>query len=410
MTLKLLKDEPAKERRCENWLQTFTQYTEPRSESPSSILLWTGLFTLASVVRRNVGISKDYLGGWSCYPSIFVIFVGPQGSIKKSTSIDFGVDLLDEVKDELQLSACPEAVTSAELAKRLMDAKDSSVYMVLSEFGLLPRKAGDGIYDILTRLFDGAKKIDESTIGRGYIFASNPCLNMLAATTPSWINENISSATIGGGFGSRVIFIGEDTVRQREIFYMHVKPQKSFEEIHTDLLHDLSIIGNIKGSFTIAGSTEPDDAEQPYGFFRQWYKRNSEPPKGTDPRMLGFYNRKPAHVLKSAMLWHLSYSNDLELSIGDLKQGIRLVDDVEPKVLKTFQSIGKHTFIADIKSIGAFIKENGTVYQKDILSTFMYSAEPYKLAELIQIVIDCGDATKEWDSKEKDWKYAYTGD
>lgn len=415
MTLQLVTVEKNEQkRRCENWLLSFQQYTEPRSESPSSILFWTGLFTLASVVRRNVGISRDYLGGWDCYPSLYVILVGPQGSIKKSTTIGFAEDLLDEVKDELQLSACPEAVTGAELVKRLADASDSSVYMQIGEFGVLPAKSGEGIYILLTKLYDGAKKIDEGTIARGYVFAANPCLNLLSATVPKWIAANMSDDVIGGGFGSRVIFIYETKVRQREIFYKHLVGNANIPQLKEDLVHDLSIIGRIKGNFILEGWESPDDASKPYGFFRRWYRENSEAPKSTDSRMVGFYNRKPAHVLKVAMLMKLAYSSELILTIPDLEQAITVVEQVEPKILATFQNIGRNIYLADIQTITQFIKDNGPIPQGEILTRFMHVAEPYKILELLQSIVDMGDAEKEWKLiegyDEKQWIYIYSGD
>lgn len=362
------------ERKLNNWMESFLAWTLPRSESPYSILYWCGLYSLSSTVRRHVKIGKEYLGGWECYPNLYILFIGPQGMVKKSTSINFVEELLDGVGDE-ELSKAPDGVTIADLLQRVQNASESSVYILSSEFSTLVNKAGLGIYDILTDIFDGKKKIDEGTISRGYIFAANPCLNLLGATTPKWVGANMTEDIIGGGFGSRVIFIFEDTPRQRVLYYKNLIRIEDMDQLGKDLINDLKHIANIRGDFRIT-----DDA---YVFMEHWYRENAEAPAGTDHKLVGYYQRRPAHIHKVAMLLHLAETDSLILDVPDFERAIKVLADIEPKIAGTFKAIGRNVYANDMQSIVKYMKEKKKVSRTELLRVFYSAAEPNKLDEIL---------------------------
>ena len=199
-------------RQCANWLDTYMSWTLPRSEAPESYIKWTGLFTLSSVLRRKVRIPKGILGSWECPPHLYIMFIAPPGEARKTTTQSYAIDLLEEVPDVMK---GPAIVTQASLLDKLVESEDSSVYLIAEEFSDLIMKSKGEMFEFLTSMFDGKKSIEASTISRGVQFAERPCINLLAATTPIWVSENMSEAIIGGGFASRVIFIYEETVKMK---------------------------------------------------------------------------------------------------------------------------------------------------------------------------------------------------
>lgn len=386
-------------RKLENWMESFQQWTLPRSEAPFSILYWCGLYTLSATVRRHVKIGKEYLGGWECYPNMYVLFIGPQGMVKKSTSINYVEELLDGVGDE-ELSKAPDGVTIADLLQRIQNASESSVYILSSEFSTLVNKAGLGIYDILTDVFDGKKKIDEGTISRGYIFAANPCVNLLGATTPKWVGANMTEDIIGGGFGSRVIFIFEDTPRQRILYYKNLIKIEDMDKLGKDLIHDLKHIASIRGDFRITDAA--------YGFMEHWYSKNSEAPAGTDHKLVGYYQRRPAHIHKVAMLLHLAKEDSLVLDVSDFEAAIKVLTDIEPKIAGTFKAIGRNMYATDMQSIVKYVKEKGRVTRKDLLRIFYSAAEPNKLDEILTGLIQLESIKIE--TVDRELYYAFSED
>jgi len=373
------------ERKCKNWLLSFRDWTLPRSEAKETFIFWTGLFTLASAVRRRVYIPKTVLGSWEVAPYLYVFFVAPAGKARKTTTLSYVDDLL---LNEMGIKKASAAMTQQALMKRIADSPDASISICIGEFGTFYNPSKDVMIDFLTALFDGRKKHDSDTLSRGIEYAERPCINLLAATTPKWIAENLSESAIGGGFASRVIFIFEDTVRRRKLLYHigadkvdFVKLEKIYKDLFTDLLH---ISQNLEGEFTMTKEAEI--------FVDNWYHKYADKPTIPDPRLIGYHERKPAYVFKLAMLCHIAYSDELLINKGDFDQAIAILGQVEGKMLQTFQAIGKNPHTLDIDSIREFVESHDKGVDPNVLRKhFQYVATPKMLEELITFLIITGD-------------------
>jgi hypothetical protein len=364
------------ERKCEDWLYTFSQWCLPRSEAKESYILWTGLFTLAAALRRHVKVPKSIFGSWEASPNLYVIFVAPPGKARKSTTANYAEDLLDE----LGITRAPTIVTQAALLQQLVNSSDSSIYIMSAEFGSFIKKSGVEMFEFLTDIFDGRKNIEASTIMRGSEFAERPCVNLLAATTPKWIAENMPESVIGGGFASRVIFIYEEGVRRRQLYYReldHGYLGKLKEALVEDLKH---IAGDIQGDLDI---TEDGEA-----FMQNWYKENAD--KEHNPKLSGYYERKPAHIHKIATLLHFARSDTMWLEKKDLEHALRLLEIAEPKLHKIFDPIGKNVYAPDLTVILQFIIDKKGCTAKELKREFYAIATPNMLDEIITGMVQAG--------------------
>jgi len=364
------------ERKCENWLKTFGEWTLPRCESPESFVFWSGLFILSSALRRQVKVPKEYLGSWECPPHLYIIFIGDAGKVRKTTAANFGSELLDEIPF---IAKGPAIVTQAALMTKLAESQDASVYLISEEFSDLIMKSKDDMFQFLTSLFDGRKSIEATTTSRGIELAMRPCVNMLAATTPQWIAGNMPEAIIGGGFASRVIFIQEEKVRQRRMYYRHVYAKHNFPKMRADLLSDLTHIAeNIGGDFIIN-----EDAEE---FMEAWYQEHAEG-EIDNYKLSGYYQRRPAHIHKVAMLLHIAKSDSLVLELQDFQNAIAIIQGIERNLPKVFAGVGKNPYTFDIHRMRSFIHQSEPVAHSEILGMFSSSAEPRKLEELLMSLV-----------------------
>jgi hypothetical protein len=362
------------QRKCENWLASWMEWTMPRSQAPETTLFWSGLFTLTCALRRRVKLGEKYLGGWECYPSMFVIFVADAGVINKSTTIGFSEKLLSAIP---QLKKCPQEITVPIVLQQLQESPDSSIYMMISEFGTVMEKAGDSMYTKLIDAFDNRKIMDEATISRGKNLVENPCVNLIAATTPDWIVDNMPPAILQGGFGSRVIWLYEKAPRRKKLLYHDEPAIGKNPELFQYLMEDLIYIAeNISGEFEFDSRVTAD-------FLESWFQKNSDPPEGSGKGIKGYYVRRPAYVIKLAMLLHISYSDTLILTQPDIEAAISLMHVVEEKVKNTFKSVGKNKYILTMEEMVSFIKENKRVSSAVLRRTFNADAEPIKYNELI---------------------------
>ena len=69
-------------RLLDNWLYRYLDWTLNRSEAQESMIIWSGLFTLASAVKRHVYFPKSLMGSYDIYPNLYVIFIGPSSIIQ----------------------------------------------------------------------------------------------------------------------------------------------------------------------------------------------------------------------------------------------------------------------------------------------------------------------------------------
>lgn len=361
-------------RKCPNWLDTFMKWTLPRSEAQESYIKWTGLFTLSSVLRRKVKIPKNILGSWECPPHLYIMFIAPPGEARKTTSMSYAIDLLENLDD---ITKAPAIATQASLLSRLVDSKDNSVYITSEEFSDLIMKSKGEMFEFLTSMFDGKRSIEASTISRGAEFVNRPCINMLAATTPIWIAENMSEAVIGGGFASRVIFVYEESTRRKQLIYKNKIDFSHLDSLRANLIKDLIYINEkIEGDFDI------DD--EVIDFLESWYQtRKTEPNK----KLKGYHERKPAHLLKTAMLLHIAHSDTLVLNKSDIDNAFEELSKLEVKLPKVFAGIGKNPYTFDMRDIVEFVVTIGRVEKIELLKHFEAAAPPSMLNELISALI-----------------------
>jgi hypothetical protein len=359
-------------RKCDNWLQRFRDWCHPRSESPDSFLLWTGLFVLAAVLRKQVKIPRELLGGWECYPNIYVVLVGPPGVARTSTTMGFGDQLIKALPE---IPPASDIITQAALLQEMVSSPDGSIYITATELADVIQKSKTEMFEFLTSGYDTSKAITARTIMRGKETVEKPCINFFACTQPGWIVENIPQSVITGGFASRTIFILEEKPRKRQMYYLGLN-HETLDRYKQDLIDDLVHISQIEGEFQIE--------DEALDFMEDWYRQVDALQMKSHPSMQGYYARRHVHAHKIAMLLHLAYSDDLVLNVEDFKLAISQLEYTERRIENLFKKIGKNEFILSGKEIRDFVNRNKKVARRELLREFESVARPSVLDELIQ--------------------------
>ncbi len=79
----------------------------------------------------------------------------------------------------------------------------SCLTVQVSELGTFLRTDDDQLMSFLIRMWEGQiDKFRHETVSGGATEIDNPWLNIIAATTPSWLKSNFPEAMIGGGLTS----------------------------------------------------------------------------------------------------------------------------------------------------------------------------------------------------------------
>lgn len=378
--LNLGEDEQTGKRRLENWIDSFAEWALPRTDSPSAYVFWSGIYTIAAALRRQVKISEKHLGSWECFPHLYLMFVGPPGMRKTTSMTSFSAKLLTQVPG---LRKGPSFFTKELITQQMIETPDTSVYLMVGEFGDLMQKNKPGeMYDFLTSMYDNKESLEVGTMMRGVQVGLRPSLNMFSATTPAWISENMSAGVIGGGFASRVIFIYEERLRAPRLIYTTRMKERDDGQLEKDLLHDLIEISNL------AGEVELDEGMEDY--LNEWNDRHASSPP-VDARFAGYHSRKPMMILKLAIIHSVSKGNSLLITKEDFDWAVRALESTEAQLGKIFGGVGENRFVFDMDAITGFVLTRGEVAEEEILAQFRSVAEPNKLMELLRGCIQCGD-------------------
>jgi hypothetical protein len=357
-------------RQSANWLQTFERWILPRTGAPLNYVTWTGIFAIASALKRNVYIPQELLGSWECFPNLYLFLVGPAG-MRKTTTMDFLEELYEGVPE---IAKTPQSGSQEAIMTMLVNQKDASLAILSGDFGFLYKGSQTNFIEFLVKAFDKNRVLDNITFARGHEKIVNPSVNLLTATTPAWIAENFTPAALGGGFASRVIWVNEIELRHFEIFFDHLD-YKALNNLKQVLIHDLIHITQLHGQITI----DMDVRE----YISSWNRHfmGTLAPK-LDTRIQGYAKRKPRHVLALAIILHISKSDELRVTMEDFNESLTLLGRLEEKLLPVFTSVGKNPYSLDMEDIVDFIKQHGRVERRRLLARFRHIATPEVLVNL----------------------------
>lgn len=361
-------------RRLSNWLKAYLAFTA-ESESPEEYHLWVAISTIAGAIRRKAFFNMGY---FLLYPNMYIVLVGPAGRCKKSTAMRIGRGMLSSVPG---LNFTTDSTTRERLIQDLSQAfvdGHSSMTAFSSEFASLLTSSGMDMVVFLTDIFDSPSEWAHKTKTGGTNKIKAPYLNLIGATTPDWIAKAMPLDTVGIGLTSRIVFVFQDTPRVRPPFPTLSPEQMQLREL---LVEDLVSMSQISGEYVLT-----PEARQLY---TEWYEARVERPNVSgDPRLNGYYERKPMHLLKLAIIISASFRDETVIHPNDLQMALSLFDQVEDKMTKVFANVGKNPLTVDYDEIEAAIAASGGVADfAELMSKFKHSVRKDELAEVLETLV-----------------------
>jgi hypothetical protein len=348
-------------RNYSNWINQYLEYTQ-YSEAPDEFHWWVAVSVLSGAIRRQVWLEMGY---WQWVPNFYICLVAPPGIVSKSFSTDIGMRLLKQVEG---IDFGPSSVTWQKLVMQMSSAAkvfttrdgriltQSAMTVVASEFGTMIDPEDRTQIDIFVDLWDAKPgNWTKANVGLGEFNVRNPCLNMIACTTPSWIANAFPEYLIGGGFTSRTIFVYADRKRQYVAYpkmQMNLPEQEKMKE---KLIQDLAHIAKLGGEITMT--------PQAYALGDVWYEDffANRPAHLNQPCFEGYIARKQTHIHKVAMILSIAESDDLIITEDHLAQAIEIVGKVELNMPKVFGNIGLSHAGKKQNILIQFLKTNGEI-------------------------------------------------
>jgi hypothetical protein len=324
-----------------NFIDRFMEYSA-HVPSPEKYLLWSGLSVVAGALERKTWIRYNNV---QCYPNIFVFLIGAAGLTKKSASSGTAVDLLKSVPgitfmpNHLNQASAIQQLALANIQKHIaingVNYANSSAFLYASEAAMTIRNKYGSMVELLTDLYDGGpngwhtdRAWEKATMVDGRVKIFNPCLNLLACSTPEWLTKIIGENEIRGGFYSRVFFIVQHGKSEKEERWED-DPHDHLAGTRAKLVKDLCEINKLIGPMGV--TPEAREAHNAFLKVNATYIEQFH-----DDLFISFYARKPWHILKVAQILSASRGNTMEVNLSDWEQALDLVTGIEPDMRQVF--------------------------------------------------------------------------
>lgn len=389
-----------------DWLEDFVAYSS-YGEASTRLAYWVGVSTVAGALRRKVFIDEQIFQ-WS--PNFYILVVGEPGTVRKSTSIDLGMELLAQV-DGVHMG--PNSATWQALIERIGQVREdywmpdgeqfemSCVTMGVSEFGSFFDPSNRELVDTLTDLWDGKKRFDKITKTSGNDTLIKPWINLIAATTPVWLGQNFADGLVGGGLASRFIYLYEH-MPSRDIAYpsRQMPPRQLVEKMQRGLLDNLTNISKYGGKYELS--------EEAYEWGEQWYREEREKLRamGSGTLESGFVVRKQVHLHKLAMVISAARYQFPRITLDHLMEANTRLSALDADTRHVFGYVGQNKITQAAREIAETVARLGKIerrklYQRRFFRTMTVGEYNEAVLSAIQaeLIFEVPDVAEPWLAK-----------
>ena len=290
------------------FLREYISYASELTDAPNQFHAATALTIYGTATRRNIYYE---MGDSRLFMNFFTAVVAPSSVYRKSTAIKIGGGMLYRVDPAL---CFPREFSTERLLLHLakIGCKGMFYFSELAELlDQFKRSYSEGILGLLTDFFDCPNRYERETQKDGLQVIDEVFLSILGASTVEWLNKNITSDQMAGGFWPRFLFF---PARQRKPL-MELPPPPNLA-VRDVLTYRLRALENLKGGAVLTPEAE--------ALFRHW-NRGQDHLSDTVPDTVAKYMaRLQASCLKIAVLFQVSENGMLAVSEDAMQRSINL--------------------------------------------------------------------------------------
>lgn len=319
-------------RKLNDWVAGFEAFTE-FSGTPLRLRRWAAIATIAGALERKTWV---HTAGSNLYPNLYCFLIAPPGigkshilsSVRRfwsslsdhklAASNVSKASLIDELNDSLRVLVQPGKIPPT--------IEFHSLKVLSSELGVfLPEFAND-FMNTLTDLYDGYPFKERKRSMKHAIEIDRPQLNLLAATTPSYLTNLLPEGAWDQGFLSRTILVYAADRRLVSLFAAQVVDQ----DLEHRLAHDLEIIAELYGEMTFT--------EEAAEFVDSWYL-DGQKPVPDHPKLQHYNTRRTAHILKLCQVACANVSNEKVITLEHVQRAMDWLFDAESAIPEIFKAM-----------------------------------------------------------------------
>lgn len=378
-------------RNFSNLLDAWMQFEGGASAAPKTFIRWSFISVLASALERRVWMIKGHQVGF--YPNLYIFVVGPAGS-GKSTVAEKAMGLLQELgKTEFILGS----TNGSTLMTRLSEVGESkffnwnnkeyphcAVTIFASEASevLQPQYKGG---DIIGRLTEGYNcgpfgwsmlhGMERLTRVHGNVRVINPCINLLACSTPEWlITKCMTKNDAEGGFGSRILLVVSRSGLEHEKSSWDAIDLPSDLAMRVKIMEDLQRVLEMRGPY----SATPGYVAAATAFEKEYLQwRRKQAATGI---LGGYQQRKMVQLYKVSMCLAAAKRDDMLLLDEDIEEAWQYLAEIEPTMVETLSELEMSPDAIARRDIYEFLVRNGfkEISRQDLFNKF----SGYSLAQM----------------------------
>ncbi len=270
------------------------------------------------------------------FPNMYTILVGAPG-VGKSITLAPAERFWTALPDHC---TAPTSLTKAALIDALSDAKRrivrpgltppyiefNSLLVLAGELGVLLPAYDSDFMNALTAIYDGYGYAERRRTKDLKITIESPQLNLLGATTPSYLNSFLPEGAWDQGFLSRTMLVYSGEKILTPLFDEAGRDEDFFKS----LLSDLKLIGDLFGKFEF--TPEAGNA------ISAWHQAGG-PPAPEHPKLTNYVTRRTAHLLKLCMVASAARGNSLTITLDNYQTALGWLLEVETQMPDIFRSM-----------------------------------------------------------------------
>lgn len=334
-----------------DFIEDFRIYMEP-SEVPELYNNWLALSALASAAQRKIWFDG---GTIKVSPNLYIILVADAGLVRKSYAMSVVQEKLvmrvkaiktnsDKITKEQMFVEMKESMAQFEFKPPIQIGDRKMDRMMHCSYTLYANEMSVFMDDeklaaAITSLYDCREIFKDSTKNKGIQHLIFPYLNILGNTTPDWISNKMQEDLLEGGLVARTMLLYANQPKQRNPF-PQVTPEMELALMKMILrLEQICLMG---GPFQFTAECKTK--------FEMWYHIHYKN-QPTNTKMIGFFNRKPVHLVKVAMLLSLARKNALTLDTSDFDEALVLLDTTTPAIEESLSGVGRNVLTATSRAM-----------------------------------------------------------
>jgi hypothetical protein len=374
-------------RKLANWLTSYLDFVS-ETESPVCYHTWCGVSALCSTLKRNVWMKRDYL----FFPNQYVILVGPpavgkgaainpmRDLVKKANTVNYLPDrwTAERIIEKLSIGFTTPSITTQNGVIRSTLTQDASATIISTELPVF-LGSSDWMLPFLCEMWDRGS-YDYHTKLKGNHTVDNLCTSLIGGCVPDYIRyvNKDSSGIVTGGFASRCIYVYADKPAKE----LPWPVSKVGSQLELDLVDDLKTIAMTNGEMQWSATAKST--------YTKYYHDCGQNGKFEQAVVAHFKARARVHVLKTAIALSVAESDALVLEETHLNDAIKMVEQVQNDLDRTFRFVGSNRELEATQNIMAYLEYKGEASLQEIMANnyrFLSEMSTESLQRILDVLV-----------------------